>query len=128
MEVTINISAPELAQAIHNLAAAIGGKNAVQAAAEPTMIQQSPKQAETVCTVPDIHQPEPNTGVSIIPTASPQYTLEMIAKAGTALVDAGKMDALRDLLAKHQVDAITALNPSQYGVFATELRALGAQI
>lgn len=129
MEVTINILAPELAQAINNLAAAIGSKNAVQVVAEPTNVQQSPQQdGQQAGAVPGMHQPEPNTGVGIIPTASPQYTLEMIAKAGTALVDAGKMDALRDLLAKYQVDAITALNPSQYGVFATELRALGAQI
>lgn len=63
-----------------------------------------------------------------VPTAAPQYTLEMIAKAGTALVDAGKMDDLCNLLAKYNVDALTSLNPAQYGAFATELRALGAQI
>ena len=64
----------------------------------------------------------------VVPTAAPQYTLEMIAKAGTALVDAGKMDALCGLLAKYNVDALTSLDPAQYGAFATELRALGAQI
>ena len=65
---------------------------------------------------------------AVVPTAAPTYTLEMIARAGTALVDAGKMDALCNLLAKYQVEALTALDPSQYGTFANELRALGAQI
>lgn len=63
-----------------------------------------------------------------VPTAAPTYTLEMIARAGTALVDAGKMDLLMGLLSKYNVEALTALNPAQYGIFATELRSLGAQI
>lgn len=63
-----------------------------------------------------------------VPTGAPTYTLEMIARAGTALVDAGKMDALCNLLAKYQVEALTALDPAQYGNFANDLRALGAQI
>lgn len=63
-----------------------------------------------------------------VPTGAPTYTLEMIARAGTALVDAGKMDALCGLLAKYGVEALTALDPAQYGNFANDLRALGAQI
>lgn len=65
---------------------------------------------------------------SAVPTGAPTYTLEMIARAGTALVDAGKMDALCGLLAKYGVEALTALDPAQYGNFANDLRALGAQI
>ncbi len=63
-----------------------------------------------------------------VPTGAPAYTLEQIARAGTALVDAGKMDALIGLLGKYNVEALTALDPSQYGNFATDLRALGAQL
>ncbi len=63
-----------------------------------------------------------------VPTGAPAYTLEMIATAGTALIDAGKMDQLLNLLGKYGVEALTALDPSQYGSFANELRALGAQI
>lgn len=62
------------------------------------------------------------------PTGAPTYTLEMISRAGSALVDAGKMDALCNLLAKYQVEALTALDPAQYGAIAADLRALGAQI
>lgn len=66
--------------------------------------------------------------VPAVPTSAPQYTLDMIARAGAALVDAGKMDALCGLLAKYGVEALTALDPAQYGNFANDLRALGAQI
>jgi len=65
----------------------------------------------------------------VMPVAgAPTYTLDQISKAGAALVDAGKMEPLLALLTKYGVQAITQLQPAQYGVFATELRALGAQI
>lgn len=65
----------------------------------------------------------------VMPVAgAPTYTLDQISKAGAALVDAGKMDPLLALLTKYGVQAITQLQPAQYGIFATELRALGAQI
>ena len=65
----------------------------------------------------------------VMPVAgAPTYTLDQISKAGAALVDAGKMEPLLSLLTKYGVQAITQLQPAQYGVFATELRTLGAQI
>jgi hypothetical protein len=63
------------------------------------------------------------------PTATPaNFTLEQLAVAATPLMDAGKMDQLTALMARFGVAALTQLNPSQYGAFATELRALGARI
>ena len=70
----------------------------------------------------------PVTPAPAVPTGAPTYTLEQLAAAGTALVDANKMDALLALLARFGVDSITKIKPEQYGAFATELRALGAQI
>ena len=63
-----------------------------------------------------------------VPTAAPQYTLEMLATAGSALIDAGKMDLLMGLLAKFGVASLTDLAPNTYGAMAQELRALGAKI
>lgn len=63
----------------------------------------------------------------VAPVATP-VTLDQIAKAGASLVDAGKMEQLLALLAKYGVQAVTQLQPDQYGVFATELRTLGAQL
>ncbi len=63
-----------------------------------------------------------------VPTAAPQYTLEMLATAGSSLIDAGKLDQLMALLSRHGVDSLTNLKPEEYGAVATELRAMGARI
>lgn len=73
-------------------------------------------------------QQAPTAAPTVVPTAMPQYSLDDLARAGTALVDAGKMSDLLALLAKFGVDALTSLNPAQYGAMAIELRQLGAQI
>ncbi len=63
-----------------------------------------------------------------VPTSAPTYTLEQLATAGAALVDAGKMGDLLTLLSQFGVAAITDLKLDQYGAFATALRGLGAKI
>lgn len=69
-----------------------------------------------------------NPAPTVPVTTAPTYTLDQIAKAGASLVDAGKMEQLLALLAKYGVQAVTQLQPDQYGVFATELRTLGARL
>lgn len=78
-------------------------------------------------------QPQPAAPVAqapapAVPVTAPTYTLDQIARAGASLVDAGKMEQLLALLGRYGVAAVTQLQPDQFGVFATELRALGAQI
>lgn len=68
------------------------------------------------------------TPAPAVPTSAPQYTLDMIATAGSALIDAGKMDQLMGLLGKFGVASLTELAPESYGAVANELRALGAAI
>ena len=143
LEMKITIAAPDLAAAINNLAAALDGNTvpaekpakaekqteakdaAQQASVNPMRATGAPLSATPAQTV----APVANAPVaSAVPTGAPTYTLDMIARAGAALVDAGKMDALCGLLAKYGVEALTALDPAQYGNFANDLRALGAQI
>ena len=137
LEMKITIAAPDLAAAINNLAAALDGNTvpaekqteakdaAQQAPVNPMQATGAPLSATPAQTV----APVANVPVaSVVPTGAPTYTLDMIARAGAALVDAGKMDALCGLLAKYGVEALTALDPAQYGNFANDLRALGAQI
>ena len=70
-----------------------------------------------------------NTPAPAVPvTGAPAYTLDQISRAGASLVDAGKMQQLLEFLGRYGVQAVTQLKPEQYGAFATELRALGAQI
>lgn len=61
---------------------------------------------------------------------APTYTLEQVSRAGAELIsaDSGKLPKLRELLQKYGVPAVFELKPDQLGSFATELRALGAQI
>ena len=144
LEMKITIAAPDLAAAINNLAVALANGNAVpaekpakaekqteakdaaqQAPVNPMQATDAPLSATPAQTV----APVANVPVaSAVPTGAPTYTLDMIARAGAALVDAGKMDALCGLLAKYGVEALTALDPAQYGNFANDLRALGATI
>ena len=157
LEIKITIAAPDLAVAINNLAAAlsdkaphfvctqnggnnhqienvgtltmnIGSKTQPTAPAAPVNPMQATG-APLSATPAQTMAPVANVPVaSAVPTGAPTYTLDMIARAGAALVDAGKMDALCGLLAKYGVEALTALDPAQYGNFANELRALGATI
>lgn len=136
----IKITAPELTEAINNLAAALtahaeeipsGATNGVTPASDAPVSIESPLPEQEEIPV-DVQE----TVVPVVPTAyvprpsaqAPQYTLDAIAKAGSALVDAGMISAVQALLGKYGVDILTALDPSKYNDFAADLRALGAQI
>ena len=135
----IKISAPDLAEAINNLARAIGSATAptveTPVVETPAPAVETPAPAPTPITpVVEAPTPVPAPVVPVVPvapavpTAAPQYTLEMIANAGTSLLDAGKIAELTGLLAKYGIEALTSLDPAQYGAMAMDLRALGAQI
>ncbi|MEG1427075.1 MAG: hypothetical protein RSC76_05240 [Oscillospiraceae bacterium] len=77
-----------------------------------------------------IQQPAPSAPFPAqVPTVSaPQYTLELLQAACAELLSAGKGAALQALLVKFQVTRLPDIKPDMYGVFATEIRALGARI
>ena len=97
----------------------------------PTASAQTPAQtaAPAAPTVP-VAAPAPAAPAQAptVPTSAPQYTLEMIATAGSSLIDAGKLDQLMGLLGKFGVASLTELSPDSYGAMAGELRAMGATI
>lgn len=156
MEMKIKIDVPELVAAVEKLAAAIdktalnitvpneGTLNfnmptgnapvapaPVQTAPTPAPVAApapAPAPAPTPAAPPVTPMPTTATPAPAVPVTAPTYTLDQIAKAGANLVDAGKMEQLLALLTKYGVQAVTQLTPDQYGAFATELRALGAQI
>jgi len=143
MEMKITVSVPDLAAAIAQLAAAVHLPAAIPAPEAPTPPPAAPVPPPAPA-VPVNPTPAPVAPVAApaaptapvpteapaapVPTTAPTYTLDHISRAGASLVDAGKMEPLLALLGKYQVQAITQLRPDQYGAFATELRALGAQI
>lgn len=126
MEMKIKIDVPELVAAVEKLAAAID-KTALNITVpnEGTLNFNMPAGNTPVAPAP---MPTAAAPAPAVPVTAPTYTLDQIAKAGANLVDAGKMEQLLALLTKYGVQAVTQLTPDQYGAFATELRALGAQI
>lgn len=134
LEINITITAAGLEAAINNLATAIGGNAAANKAETAAMTtDQTTPTAPSIPVVPTMPAP-PAVQHSVpvnpmpIPTSAPQYTFDMISTAGSALIDAGKMDQLVMLLGKFGVQSLTDLNPESYGAVANELRALGAKI
>lgn len=134
LEMKITITAAGLEAAINNLATAIGGNAAANKAETTAMTtDQTTPTAPSIPVVPTMPAPpavQPSVPVNPtpIPTSAPQYTFDMISTAGSALIDAGKMDQLVMLLGKFGVQSLTDLNPESYGAVANELRALGAKI
>lgn len=140
LEMTITVKAPELAGAITQLADALSRRTEKEAPVTVNPVEQMhitriDEQAEEMSPAPAATpvnpvpvSASPTSSPAPVTTSAPTYTIDAIAKAGTSLVDAGKMDALLALLAKYNIQAVTQLDPTQYGAFATELRGLGAQI
>lgn len=141
MEMKITVEAPDLAASILKLAEAIASSPTPAAPVSPAPV--TPTQTPTPAPAPPVAAPSPapaptagqtsaapgNTPAPTVPVAgAPTYTLDQISRAGASLVDAGKMQQLLELLGRYSVQAVTQLKPEQYGAFATELRALGAQI
>ncbi len=99
--------------------------------AVPTAVATVPNPAPVPVAAPAPVAPVPVPAAPpapIVPTAAPTYTLDALARAGATLAQSGKMQEALALLAKYGVQTVNQLKPEQYGAFATELRALGAQI
>lgn len=141
LEVKIIIEATELANAINNLAAAMGGtKNSAPAqAAAPVAQTAAPAAQPTAPTAQQTAAPTAPAPASAaapmnypapgVPLAQPpKYTVDQIMAAGAMLMDAGKVNELMNLLHSFGVQAVMDLKPEQLGAFATALRELGAKI
>ena len=144
MEINVRIETPDLSAAILKLAEAIAPKAVTTPVEQPAL----PTAPAPVTPAPTTPAPAPGPAAAPVPTAgpgaatapgntpapvvpvaaAPSYSMEQIATAGAALVDAGKRDQLLALLSRFGLQAVTQLQPAQYGAFAAELRALGAQI
>lgn len=139
-EVRITIEAPELAGAVNNLAAAIGGsKISLPPTQQPAAAQPVVEQPAAPAPAPVQPTPMPAPGPAAhampsypapnVPLAQPpKYTIDQIMAAGATLMDAGKVNDLMNLLHSFGVQAVMDLKPEQLGAFATGLRELGAKI
>ena len=145
LEIRVTVDFPGLPEALTALADALGkraetgchrcstqtdGVKEVEAAAAANPTAPAQAASTTVTAAPTPAQPTAPTTAA--PTASAvraeTYTLDALSRAGAALVDAGMMPQLLDLLTKYGVRAVVQLPKEQYGAFADELKALGAQL
>lgn len=152
-EINVTVNAPELAEALNNLAAALKGAKPEPAAskagkadkpapvppadymppADTAPAPATPAPAVTPAPAPapaPVQAPvTPAPAPAPVPVApAPTYNRDQIMTAGATLIDAGKINELMGLLNSFGVQAVTQLKQDQLGAFATELRKLGAQI
>lgn len=137
LEIKVTVDFPGLPEALTALADALGKRAETEdvteveaaAAANPTAPAQAA--STTVTAAPTPAQPTaPTTAAQTASAvrAEETYTLDALSRAGAALVDAGMMPQLLDLLTKYGVRAVVQLPKEQYSAFAGELKALGAQL
>lgn len=146
LEIKVTVDFPGLPEALTALADALGKRTETgchrcstqtdevkeveaAAAANPTAPAQAASTAVTAAPTPA----QPAAPTTAAQTASAvraeeTYTLDALSRAGAALVDAGMMPQLLDLLTKYGVRAVVQLPKEQYNAFAGELKALGAQL
>lgn len=136
LEIRVTVDFPGLPEALTALADALGKRAETDevkeveaaAAANPTTPAQAASTTATAAPTPA----QPAAPTTAAPTASAvraeTYTLDALSRAGAALVDAGMMPQLLDLLTKYGVRAVVQLPKEQYGAFADDLKALGAQL
>ena len=93
-------------------------------------VQTAPTQTvQQTVPVQPVQQPVQTQPVQIaVPVAEKTYTLEDLQRASSTLVQAGKIQILKDLLEEFNSPALTSIPLEQYGAFALRLRELGAAI
>ena len=123
INVKVDVSIPDI-----QLLAAVVGK-LMQGPSSDSCGSCKCHSADPVTPAPEPQPVEPEAPKAPVAPA-PTYTLEQVSRAGAELIsaDSGKLPQLRELLQKYGVPAVSELKPEQLGSFATELRALGAQI
>lgn len=101
-------------------------QQANQAAVQAPTQQPMPTQTSAQVPVQSPAQPAPTQ--QAVPTSQPTYAMDDLSRAAMTLMDTGRQDELRKLLAQFGVQSLPDLPQEQYGAFATALRGMGAKI
>lgn len=145
IDITLKIEGLDgIASAIRVLASAIGIKNTTeQAVSAPVSVtpasaaqeQTAPQPAPVTATTQPAQVATPTlvapatVAQNAVPTTAPGYTMDQLAIAAAPFMETAEGQAnLQNLLAGYGVPSLAQLDKSLYGDFATNLRALGAQI
>ncbi|MBA9088792.1 hypothetical protein FHR92_005326 [Fontibacillus solani] len=107
----------------------VGSAPPVQPPQQFTQPAYQQPQGYSAPSVPIAQSQPPQPPLGTVPTApAPSYDVTQLGVAAQPLVDAGQSAQLVGWLQQHGSSALTDLNPSLYGEFATFLRSLGAKI
>ena len=92
---------------------------------QPAQQQYAPQQ--------QMQQPLPMTApaqpaAQPAPTTAPTYTLTQLQVAASQISDAGRRQDLVNLLTRYGTTVLMGVPENMYGAFATDLRALGANL
>lgn len=93
-------------------------------------IQSAPVQPSAPVTPEQPVSTTPTAAVTpaVVPTSTPSYTRDDLARAAMTLMDKGGMVQLQQLLTSYGCETLQQLTEDQFGSFATALRGMGAQI
>ena len=93
-------------------------------------IQSTPVQPSAPVTPEQPVSTTPTAAVTpaVVPTSTPSYTRDDLARAAMTLMDKGGMVQLQQLLTSYGCETLRQLTEDQFGSFATALRGMGAQI
>ena len=129
MEITVNINAPALADALNNVAAALSGKATASKVYETAVAAPAPVAAPVAAPVPvPVPAPVAAPVAAPAPAAVDEAYRARVCTAAAKLVDAGKMAEVLAALHSQGVQAVTQLNAEQLPIFAEIIKTLGAVI
>lgn len=95
-----------------------------QAPADPEPVKAEDQGEAT----PEAAAPDPVITQDIPADDGPVYNIDMLSRAGTALLDKGKMGDLLNLLGEFSAASLMDLKPEQYPAFAQKMKAIGADL
>ena len=97
--------------------------------AEVPQTAAEPEQAEAPAVTEAATQAEAAPAPEATPEVNtPKYDIDMLSRAGTALLDKGGMNNLLALLAEFGVQSMMELKPEQYPAFAAKMKEIGADL
>lgn len=97
-------------------------------AVQAGMPAMPPAQQAAAPVTPPVQAAPPAQQAAAVPVSATSYSMDDLAHAAMALMDAGKQAGLQALLANFGVESLPLLPPEHYGAFATGMREMGAQI
>lgn len=139
MEITVNINAPAVVDALNNFTAAVTAiLKAPQATTLETAVAPAPApvvlKAPQATTLETAVAPAPAAPAPVAPAPAPVAPVideayrNRVCQAAARLVEAGKMNDILNALKSFNVAAVTQLSAEQLPAFAAQITALGAVV